>query len=108
MLHLQGGHIAGWGGKDLRMLDHFQMGPNLVRGFAPSGIGPRDLTSGTTSDPLGGTMYWGASVEAQTPFSFLPKDAGAQGRDIRRCRLAVELQGPDKLERDRRNPDARA
>ena len=44
MLHLQGGHIAGWGGRDLRMLDHFQMGPNLVRGFAPSGIGPRDLT----------------------------------------------------------------
>ena len=26
------------------MLDHFQMGPNLVRGFAPAGIGPRDLT----------------------------------------------------------------
>ena len=23
--------LAGWGGKDLRMLDHFQMGPNLVR-----------------------------------------------------------------------------
>ncbi len=45
VLHLQGGHIAGWGGSELRMLDHFQMGPNLVRGFAPSGIGPRDLTS---------------------------------------------------------------
>ena len=44
VLHLQGGHITGWGGRDLRMLDHFQMGPNLVRGFAPSGIGPRDLT----------------------------------------------------------------
>ena len=50
-----GRQIAGWGGKDLRMLDHFQMGPNLVRGFAPAGIGPRDLTSGTTNDALGGT-----------------------------------------------------
>ena len=76
VLHLQGGHITGWGGKDLRMLDHFQMGPNLVRGFAPSGIGPRDVTPGTTNDALGGTMYWGASVEAQTPLYFLPKEIG--------------------------------
>ena len=75
-LHLQAGHIAGWGGKDLRMLDHFQMGPNLVRGFAPSGIGPRDVTPGTTNDALGGTMYWGASVEAVTPLYFLPKEIG--------------------------------
>ena len=71
-----GGHIAGWGSKDLRMLDHFQMGPNLVRGFAPSGIGPRDLTNGTTNDSLGGSMYWGASLEAQTPLYFLPKEIG--------------------------------
>jgi outer membrane protein insertion porin family len=76
VLKLQGGEIAGWGGKDLRMLDHFQMGPNLVRGFQPAGIGPRDLTSGTTNDALGGTMYWGASVEMQTPLYFLPKDIG--------------------------------
>jgi outer membrane protein insertion porin family len=82
VLHLQGGHLAGWGGKDVRMLDHFQMGPNLVRGFAPSGIGPRDLTSMSLNgvgDALGGTMYWGASLEAQAPFSFLPKDAGLKG-----------------------------
>ena len=44
VLRLQGGYIHGWGSDGLRMLDHFQMGPNLVRGFAPSGIGPRDLT----------------------------------------------------------------
>ena len=44
VLRLQGGHITGWGGKELRMLDHFQMGPNLVRGFAPAGLGPRDMT----------------------------------------------------------------
>lgn len=79
VLHLQAGYISSWGGKDLRMLDHFQMGPNLVRGFAPAGIGPRDLTPGTAGDPLGGSMYWGASVEAQTPFYFLPKDAGIKG-----------------------------
>jgi len=73
---VQAGHITGWGGSDLRMLDHFFMGPNLVRGFAPAGIGPRDLTLGTTNDALGGSMYWGASLEFQTPLYFLPKEIG--------------------------------
>jgi outer membrane protein insertion porin family len=79
VLHLQGGDMSSWGGKPLRMLDNFQMGPNLVRGFAPNGIGPRDLTQltpGQTNDALGGTMFWGASVEAQTPLYFLPKEIG--------------------------------
>src|SRR5215470_2903324 len=89
LLTLQGGIINGFGGKalndegtELRMLDHFQMGPQLVRGFAPSGIGPRDLTqfnfNGTPGDALGGSMYWGASMELQTPLYFLPKDAGVK------------------------------
>jgi outer membrane protein insertion porin family len=89
LLSLQGGIINGFGGRalrdegtDLRMLDHFQMGPQLVRGFAPSGIGPRDLTqfnfNGTPGDALGGSMYWGASMEFQTPIYFLPKDAGVK------------------------------
>ncbi len=76
VFRVQGGNLTGWGGKDLRMLDHFQFGPNLVRGFQPSGIGPRDLTPGTTNDAIGGTMYWGASVELQTPLYFLPKEVG--------------------------------
>jgi outer membrane protein insertion porin family len=76
VVKVQAGNISSWGGQDLRMLDHFQMGPNLVRGFEPSGIGPRDLTNGTFNDALGGSMYWGASVEAQTPLYFLPKEIG--------------------------------
>ena len=76
VLKVQGGNIAGWGGKDLRMLDHFQMGPNIVRGFATNGLGPRDLTSNTNNDSLGGTKFWGASVEFQTPLYFLPKEIG--------------------------------
>jgi outer membrane protein insertion porin family len=79
-LHLQGGQVAGLGGGGLRMLDNFQMGPNLVRGFAPAGIGPRDLTqlpfTGIFGDALGGSYYWGASFEVQTPLYFMPKDAG--------------------------------
>ena len=83
VLHLQGGYVTGWqkdpfDGTNLRMLDHFQMGPQLVRGFAPSGIGPRDLTPGTAQDALGGSLFWGASLEFQTPLYFLPKDAGVK------------------------------
>lgn len=76
VFRLQAGYIYGWGSDGLRMLDHFQMGPNLVRGFAPSGIGPRDLTPGTTNDALGGSMFWGTSVEFQTPLFFAPKEVG--------------------------------
>ena len=89
LIHVQGGILNGWGGGgdanvgnpngSVRMLDNFQMGPNLVRGFAPMGIGPRDLTFGTTNDALGGTKYWGASAELQMPFWFLPKEAGLKG-----------------------------
>jgi outer membrane protein insertion porin family len=61
------------------MLDDYKMGPNLVRGFQPAGIGPRDITPGTTNDNIGGTMYWGASVEFQYPLYFLPKDSGFRG-----------------------------
>ncbi len=86
VMHLQAGTIQGWGNgaadfgqigaTGVRMLDHFQMGPNLVHGFAPAGIGPRDLTVGTANDALGGTHFWGASLELQTPLFFIPKELG--------------------------------
>lgn len=76
LVRLQAGHLTGWGSTDLRMLDHFQLGPQLVRGFEPGGFGPRDMTPGTTNDALGGTLFWGGSVELQTPLFFLPKEVG--------------------------------
>ncbi|KRR08322.1 outer membrane protein assembly factor BamA [Bradyrhizobium jicamae] len=79
LIHLQGGMLNQFGGSELRMLDHFQMGPNLVRGFAPNGIGPRDINPFGTRDALGGTKYWGASFELQMPFWFLPKEVGLKG-----------------------------
>jgi outer membrane protein insertion porin family len=94
VLHLQGGNITGWGSKDLRMLDHFQMGPNLVRGFEPAGFGPRDLTNPLRQDSLGGTMYWGASVEAQAPFTFLPKDVGLKGAVFADAGSLWDYKGP--------------
>jgi outer membrane protein insertion porin family len=94
VLKLQGGHETGWGGKDLRMLDHFFMGPNLVRGFAPAGIGPRDLTTGTTNDALGGSMYWGSSVELQTPLYFLPREIGIKAAVFADAGSLWDYKGP--------------
>ncbi|MGH9696107.1 MAG: BamA/TamA family outer membrane protein, partial [Bryobacteraceae bacterium] len=94
VIHLQGGHETGWGGKDLRMLDHFFMGPNLVRGFAPAGIGPRDISVGTTNDALGGSMYWGSSVEFQTPLYFLPKEVGIKFAVFADAGSLWDYQGP--------------
>ncbi len=78
LLRGQAGYVSAWGNQDLRIMDNFFMGPNLVRGFAPSGIGPRDIAS-IDQDSLGGTAYWGTSAEVQFPISFLPKDIGLKG-----------------------------
>jgi outer membrane protein insertion porin family len=94
VVKLQGGHETGWGGKDLRMLDHFFMGPNLVRGFAPAGLGPRDLSPGSTHDALGGSLYWGAGVELQTPLYFLPKEIGIKFAAFADAGSLWDYQGP--------------
>ncbi len=93
VLRLQAGYIYGWGSDGLRMLDHFQMGPNLVRGFAPSGIGPRDLGS-PTNDALGGSMFWGTSVELQTPLFFAPKEVGIKVAVFADAGSLWNYQGP--------------
>ncbi|CAL74191.1 conserved hypothetical protein; putative signal peptide; putative outer membrane protein [Bradyrhizobium sp. ORS 278] len=97
VIHLQGGVLEKIGDKDLRMLDHYQMGPTLVRGFAANGIGPRDITYrsfGATGDALGGTKYWGASAELQMPFWFLPKEIGLKGSVYADAGSLWGYQGP--------------
>lgn len=96
VLRLQGGVLTDTG-KGIRMLDHFQMGPNLVRGFAPVGIGPRDITEGTYKDALGGTKYWGASAELQMPFWFLPKEIGLKGAVYADAGSLFDYQGARSL-----------
>lgn len=94
LVHLQGGVLTKVGNNDLRMLDHFQMGPNLVRGFAPNGIGPRDINPYDTQDALGGTKYWGASLELQMPFWFLPKEVGLKGAVYADAGGLYDYRGP--------------
>ncbi|MGC2086723.1 MAG: outer membrane protein assembly factor BamA [Bradyrhizobium sp.] len=97
VMHLQAGMLNQVGNTQLRMLDQFQMGPNLVRGFASNGIGPRDITYaslGVTGDALGGTKYWGASYELQMPFWFLPKEVGLKGAVYADAGSLWGYQGP--------------
>jgi len=106
LIHLQAGALTKIGNNDIRMLDHFQMGPNLVRGFAPSGIGPRDLTFFQYTgfgDALGGTKYWGASGRVADAVLVPAEGSGAEGRGLCRCRFAVRLSGADIEHPDRRN-----
>jgi outer membrane protein insertion porin family len=94
LIHLQGGILNQIGNDQIRMLDHFQMGPNLVRGFAPNGIGPRDINPFGTGDALGGTKYWGASAELQMPFWFLPKEVGLKGSIYADAGGLYDYKGP--------------
>ncbi len=75
---VQGGHVQATSG-DLRMIDHYFLGPTLVRGFAPSGIGARDVLNDPTANALGGTTYFGGSLEVQFPIFGLPRDLGLKG-----------------------------
>ena len=79
--HVQGGDLRSYGGSQLRIVDNFNLGPTLVRGFAPSGLGARDISSGVdpSGNPLGGTEYFGASAEAQFPLYGVPRDLGLKG-----------------------------
>ena len=75
MVRAQGGYVTPWGGQQLPLLDGFFGGPQLVRGFAPNGFGPRNVTPGTTMDNVGGNIYWTTSAELQAPMPLVPADA---------------------------------
>ncbi len=76
LVKVQGGHLIG---NDLRIIDNFFMGPNLVRGFAPSGIGPRDIAVDPRNNALGGTTYFGGTTEVQFPIFGMPRELGMKG-----------------------------
>ena len=71
-----GGHIEGWGGQDVRLLDLFYKGGETIRGFYMAGFGPRDTLTG---DALGGDTFWSATAEVRFPFPLIPEDLGMSG-----------------------------
>jgi outer membrane protein insertion porin family len=76
MVRAQGGYITGWGGQGVPLMNSFFGGPTIVRGFAPNGFGPRDLTPGSTMDNVGGSMYWATSAELQSAIPGVPQEYG--------------------------------
>jgi outer membrane protein insertion porin family len=98
VLRGQAGYAVGFDGS-IRMLDEFQSGPSLVRGFQPAGFGPRDISQivygyGGTQDALGGSLYWAASLEFQTPMPLMPKDFGMKLALFADAGLLWDYQGP--------------
>ncbi|MGB3244014.1 MAG: outer membrane protein assembly factor BamA [Sulfitobacter sp.] len=73
---LEGGALA-WRSGNNRVIDRFILGPSIMRGFEPGGIGPRDV-SGTADDALGGNLYVVARFEAEFPLG-LPEEYGITG-----------------------------
>lgn len=68
-----GGHIEGWGGEDIRLIDLFYKGGETIRGFNRSGIGPRDSVSGNA---IGGKTFWASTAEIRSPIPFVPDELG--------------------------------
>jgi outer membrane protein insertion porin family len=97
---VQGGYIAGFGdnggnGGDLRIVDQFFMGPSLVRGFAPNGIGPRDISSyDSSANAVGGTTYFGGTLEVQFPIWGLPRELGLKGAVFADAGTLYGYEGP--------------
>jgi outer membrane protein insertion porin family len=71
-----GGHIMGWGGEEVRLLDQFYKGGETIRGFDRLGIGARDLA---TDDSLGGDTYYVGTAEVRFPIPFVPDELGISG-----------------------------
>lgn len=70
------GHIEGWGGEEVRLLDLYYRGGETVRGFDSAGFGPRDRDTG---DAIGGKTYWAVTTEVRFPFPFIPEELGMSG-----------------------------
>jgi outer membrane protein insertion porin family len=71
----QVGIINDLSGAGINPTEAFYKGPNLVRGFAARGIGPR----AATGENLGSTMFAGISVELEFPIPVLPENYGLRG-----------------------------
>jgi outer membrane protein insertion porin family len=72
----EGGAITSFGDSSSRVTERY-FGGGKIRGFAPNGIGPRDLGA-TNQDALGGDLFAVARFEADFPLG-LPEEYGISG-----------------------------
>jgi outer membrane protein insertion porin family len=80
VLKLEGnaGHIEGFNGKDVPLHDRFFKGADSFRGFAQSGVGPRQIGNDDETDAIGGQSYAIATAELTFPVG-LPEQWGIEG-----------------------------
>jgi outer membrane protein insertion porin family len=90
----QGGYITGWGGRQVPLMNSYFGGPTMVRGFAPNGFGPRDLTPGSTMDNVGGSMYWATSAELQSNIPGVPQEYGLKATAFVDAGSVFRYSGP--------------
>jgi outer membrane protein insertion porin family len=94
LVRAQGGYITGWGGQQVPLINSFFGGPTMVRGFAPNGFGPRDLTPGTTMDNVGGSMYWATTAELQSNIPGVPQEYGLKATAFVDAGSVFRYSGP--------------
>ena len=70
------GYVFPTTGNDIEIGERFFLGGNSFRGFAPSGVGPRDLSSDSA---VGGNLLYKGTVELAFPIG-LPNELGIKGR----------------------------
>ena len=94
LVRAQGGYVTGWGGQQVPLLNSFFGGPTMVRGFAPNGFGPRDITPGTTMDNVGGSMYWATTAELQSNIPGVPQEYGLKATAFVDAGSVFRYSGP--------------
>ena len=72
------GHIQGIGGNNVPLQDRFFKGGDSFRGFANSGIGPKQIGNDGLYDSIGAQDYAIGTIEAQFPLG-LPEAFGISG-----------------------------
>ena len=89
------GHIFGID-DDVRIVDRFFLGGRRLRGFEPSGVGPRDSE---TDDALGGNMFYSLTGELGFPLG-LPDELNLRGAvfsDVGTL-TTIDESGPELLD----------
>ena len=80
VLKLEGnaGQVQPIGDNDVPLQDRFFKGADTFRGFATSGVGPRQVGNDGDTDAIGGRTYAIGTVEMTFPV-FLPEEWGIEG-----------------------------
>ncbi len=77
-LEANAGHMESLNGDDVPLQDRFFKGADSFRGFAVSGVGPRQVSNGGGTDAIGGQTYAIGTVEMNFPLG-IPEEWGIEG-----------------------------